>query len=164
MHSTKIFQLFHYTDQSFSGEGPRDQEPSCYISIFTGPHRAVGYVSGYRYVSGCRSRGSKFNLARSHSFVEIDYEIIFTVILLPSTESFKVGCCQLYALVQACPGKSVVRWTDHPAWTISVDLGCNATSQTDKQISQFVFTRRWYIDKLGIFHANKHLCLDSHQR
>ena len=57
--------------------------------------------------------------ARSHTFVEIDHEIISTVILLPSTESFKKGCCQLQAkvcarstgelLVQACPGKSVVR-------------------------------------------------------
>ena len=34
-------------------------------------------------------------LARSHTFVEIDHEIISTVILLPSPESFKKGCCQL---------------------------------------------------------------------
>ena len=57
--------------------------------------------------------------ARSHTFVEIDHEIISTVILLPSADSFKKGCCQLqakvcaritgYRLVQACPGKSVVR-------------------------------------------------------
>ena len=63
--------------------------------------------------SGVRSE------ARSHTFVEIDREIISTVILLPSTVSFKMGCCQLQAkvcarsagelLVQACPGKSVVR-------------------------------------------------------
>ena len=33
-------------------------------------------------------------------------------------------------LVQACPGKSVVRWTDHPAMTIAVDLGRKATKQT----------------------------------
>ena len=31
--------------------------------------------------------------ARSHTFVEIDHEIISTVILLPSAESFKKGCC-----------------------------------------------------------------------
>ena len=52
-------------------------------------------------------------LARSHTF-EIDHEIIAMVILLPSTDSFKKGCCQLQAkvcarstgqlLVQACPG------------------------------------------------------------
>ena len=54
---------------------------------------------------------------RSHTFVEIDHEMISTVILLPSADSFKKGCCQLqakvcaritgYPLVQACPGKSV---------------------------------------------------------
>ena len=33
--------------------------------------------------------------ARSHTFVEIDQEIISTVILLLSAESFKKGCCQL---------------------------------------------------------------------
>ena len=37
--------------------------------------------------------------ARSHTFVEIDHEIIFTVILLPSADSFKKGCCQLQAKV-----------------------------------------------------------------
>ena len=57
--------------------------------------------------------------ARSYTFVEIDHEIISTVILLPSADSFKKGCCQLQAkvcaqitgkpLVQACTGKSVVR-------------------------------------------------------
>ena len=58
--------------------------------------------------------------ARSHTFVEIDHEIISTVILLPSADSFKKGvACQLqakvcaritgYPLVQSCPGKSVVR-------------------------------------------------------
>ena len=56
---------------------------------------------------------------RSRTFVEIDHEIISTVILLPSAESFKKGCCQLqakvcaqssgYMLVKACQGKSVVR-------------------------------------------------------
>ena len=31
-------------------------------------------------------------LARPHTFVEIDHEIISSVILLPSAESFKKGC------------------------------------------------------------------------
>ena len=39
--------------------------------------------------------------ARSHTFVEIDHEIISTVILLPAAESFKKGCCQLQAKVCA---------------------------------------------------------------
>ena len=53
--------------------------------------------------------------ARYHTFVEIGHEILSTVILLPSAESFMKGCCQLqakvcaritgYPLVQACPGK-----------------------------------------------------------
>ena len=36
-----------------------------------------------------------------HTFVEIDHEIISTVILLPSAESFKKSCCQLQAKVCA---------------------------------------------------------------
>ena len=39
--------------------------------------------------------------ARSHTFVEIDHEIISTVILLPSADPFKKGCCQLQAKVCA---------------------------------------------------------------
>ena len=39
--------------------------------------------------------------ARSHTFVETDHEIISTVILLPSTDLFKKGCCQLQAKVCA---------------------------------------------------------------
>ena len=51
---------------------------------------------------------------RSHTFVEIDHEMISTVILLPSADSFKLQakvCAQITGqpLVQACPGKSVVR-------------------------------------------------------
>ena len=37
--------------------------------------------------------------ARSHTFVEIDHEIISMVSLLPSAVSFKKGCCQLQAKV-----------------------------------------------------------------
>ena len=39
--------------------------------------------------------------ARSHTFVEIDHEIISMDILFPSAESFKKGCCQLQAKVCA---------------------------------------------------------------
>ena len=39
--------------------------------------------------------------AGSHTFVEIDHEIISTVILLSSAESFKKVCCQLQAKVCA---------------------------------------------------------------
>ena len=55
--------------------------------------------------------------AQSHTFVQIDHEIISTFILLSSAESFMKGCCQLQVcarstgklLVQAFPGKRVVR-------------------------------------------------------
>ena len=40
-------------------------------------------------------------LVRSHTFVETDHEIISTVILLPSADLFKKGCCQLQAKVCA---------------------------------------------------------------
>ena len=39
--------------------------------------------------------------ARSLTFMEIDHEIISTVILLPSADLFKKGCCQLQAKVCA---------------------------------------------------------------
>ena len=41
------------------------------------------------------------NNAGPHTFVEIDHEIISTVILLPSADLFKKGCCQLQAKVCA---------------------------------------------------------------
>ena len=36
---------------------------------------------------------------RSHTLVEIDHEVISTVILLPFADLFKKGCCQLQAKV-----------------------------------------------------------------
>ena len=39
--------------------------------------------------------------ARYRTFVEIDPEIISTVVLLPSADLFKKGCCQLQAKVCA---------------------------------------------------------------
>ena len=77
--------------------------PSCKKSCITkshvfhtGPRSAVGNVSGNRCESDYISRGREFD-----TFVEIDHEIISTVILLPSAESFKKGCCQLQAKVCA---------------------------------------------------------------
>ena len=55
--------------------GPKEA-PSC----DTGPRSAVGNMSDCRHVSDCRS----------HTFVEVDYEISSTAILLPSTDSRKV--------------------------------------------------------------------------
>ena len=39
--------------------------------------------------------------AQSHTFMVIDHEIISTVLLLPSADSFKKGCCQLQTKVCA---------------------------------------------------------------
>ena len=88
--------------------------------------------------------------ARYHTFVEIDHEIISTVILLPSADLFKKGCCQLQAkvcaqitgkpLAQACPGKSVVKWTDRPAMTIAVDMGRKANKQKQNSHAASVST------------------------
>ena len=39
--------------------------------------------------------------AWSHAFLKIDHEIISTVILLPSADSFKKGCCHLQVKVCA---------------------------------------------------------------
>ena len=80
----------------------------------------------------CISRGSR---VRSHTFVEIDHEIVSTVFSLPSTESCWIiqevllsltseSMCTKYWLT-ACP-----RWTNRPAMTIAVDLGRKATKQT----------------------------------
>ena len=66
-----------------------------------GPRSAVDNLSGYRCVSDCISRGRKFDPVLSHTFVEIDHEMISMVILLPSADSFKKGCCQLQVKVCA---------------------------------------------------------------
>ena len=63
-----------------------------------GPRSAVGNVSGYRCLSDCRSRGREFDPGPVPYF-RGDYEIISTIILLPSADSFKKGCCQLQAKV-----------------------------------------------------------------
>ena len=68
---------------------------------FTGPRSAVGNVSGYRCKADCRSRGREFDPGPVPTLVEIDHEIISTVILLPSAESFMKVCCQLQAKVCA---------------------------------------------------------------
>ena len=81
---------------------PYNKLAKIYAKYFgTGLRRAVGNVSGYRCVSDCRSRGRESIPARYHTFVEIDHEIISTVILFPSADLFKKGCCQLQAKVCA---------------------------------------------------------------
>ena len=62
-----------------------------------GPRSAVSNVSSNRCESDCRSRDCEFEPSPVPYFEEIDHEIISRVILLPSAESFKKGCCQLQA-------------------------------------------------------------------
>ena len=71
-----------------------------------------------------------------------------------SDECFKIGltnhcpchdssmiCAQTSGLllVQACPGKSVVRWTDRPAMAIAVALGRKGTKQTKRTNINYQF-------------------------
>ena len=65
-------------------------------------HSAVGNVSGYRCVPDCNSRGREIDPGPGPILSwKIDHEMISTVILLPSADSFKKGCCQLQAKVCA---------------------------------------------------------------
>ena len=84
--------------------------------------------------------------ARSHTFVEIDHEIISTVILLlllnhswravVSYQRKYVHELLVTRLFKLAQEKSVVRWTDRPAMIIAVDLGRKATNkQTNKKNS-----------------------------
>ena len=109
------------------------------MALDTGPPSTVGKVSGNRCESDCRSRGREFdpgpvpyfrgdwswNIFYCHS---PPFRWIIQEGLLSVT---KKVCVRRTGelLVQACPGKSVVRWTDRPAITIAVDLGCKATKQ-----------------------------------
>ena len=80
----QIFQSHPHTNNGF-------------LFLFT-IEELVGNVSGYRWESDCRSRGREFDPGPVPYFR--DHEIISTVILLPSAESFKKGC-QLQAKVCA---------------------------------------------------------------
>ena len=72
-----------------------------FCCFFIGPRSAVGKLSGNRCESAADQGVGSLIPARSHTFVEIDHEIISTIILLPSAESFKKSCCQLQAKVCA---------------------------------------------------------------
>ena len=90
------------------------------------PRSAVGNMSDYRF------RGRKFNPGPvlSHTFVEIDNEIISTAILLSPADSRRVVVSYkrkyvqevlVNRLVKLGQEKSVVRGTDRPDMTIAVD-------------------------------------------
>ena len=78
--------------------------------------------------------------AWSHTFVEIDHKIISTVILLPSAESFKKGCCQLLAKVCA-------RSTGYsPSYTVTIQAPIHHDSsrfETDGKIGLHRDASEW---------------------
>ena len=62
---------------------------------------AVGNVFEYKFASDCRSRGHMFDPGPVPYCCKIDHEFISKVILLPSANLLKKGCCQLQAKVCA---------------------------------------------------------------
>ena len=76
-------------------------DSTLYIYIFKSPGRVAQSVTCLA-TDACLTADSAVASsipARSHTFLEIGHEIISTVILLPSADSFKKGCCQLQAKV-----------------------------------------------------------------
>ena len=81
--------------------------------------------------------------AGSYTLAEIDHEIIFTAILLPSADSRRVVVSYkrkfvhevlVNRLVKIAHEKSVVRWTDQPNKTIAVDWEVkHQTKRTNKK-------------------------------
>ena len=70
--------------------------------VGSGPLSSVGNVSGKKDGSFTADPWVASAIpSRSRTFVQINYETISMVILLPSAESFKKECCQLQAKVCA---------------------------------------------------------------
>ena len=128
--------LFMPAPQTSFDHGSEHYEP------LTQPPRAGGNMFGNRCESACRSMGCEFD-PRPVPYFHGDWSwnnfyshsppfswIIQEGLLSVTSESM----CTKYWLI-ACsslPRKSVVRWTDRPAMTLAVDLGCKATKQTNK--------------------------------
>ena len=78
---------------------------------------------------------------QSHTFTDIDHEIISRAILLPSAVSRRVVVSYkrkyvhevlVNCLVKLTQEKNVVRWTDHPDMTIAVNW--DVKNQTKQNI------------------------------
>ena len=84
--STTLITMWHYTYHHVALPGHVAQSVTCLATdacLTADPGVASSIPAGY------------------HTFVEIDHEIISTVILLPSADLFKKSCCQLQAKVCA---------------------------------------------------------------
>ena len=131
----------HFFSTFENGQRLSQSDGSIYTvkPFFTGERSSVRNVSCNRCEYDCRSRGRKFDSGRVPYF---HGGWSWNNFYGQPAESLKKGCCQLQVkvcarstgqlLVQACPGKSVVRWTDRLAMTIAVDSGRKATKQTNK--------------------------------
>ena len=95
---------------------------------------------------------------QSHTFTEIDHEMISTAILLPSTDSrrFVVSYKRTYVhevlvnrLAKLAQEKSVVRWTDRPDMTIAVHWDVKNQTKQEKCVIFQYFT---FFDQLK-FHV-----------
>ena len=104
----------------------------------------AGKVCGNKCESDCRSRGREFDPGLVPSFVEIDYEIISTVTLLPSSESFKKDCCQLQAKV--CAGSTVYFW-EHSGSVVE----CLTRDQGAAGLCLTGVTALWSLSKIHTF-------------
>ena len=108
---------------------------------YTGPHSAVGNVSGNRCESDCRSRGRELNLGPVPYFLWDRLWIIrsFSSLLLNNSRRIVVSYKRKYVhevlvncLFKLAQEKSVVRWTDRPSMTIAVDLGRKTKNKQKK--------------------------------
>ena len=91
-----------------TSEDRQTNEPFLYTNQGTDVHMLTGSTVLSLFISNSQSQcltadpGVASSIpARYHTFVEIDHETISTVILLPSADLFKKGCCQLQAKVCA---------------------------------------------------------------
>ena len=71
------------------------------VSVELAGTRLILFISPQKHMGLADPGAASLIPTQSHTFLEVDHEIISTIILLPSTEAFKKGCCQLQAKVCA---------------------------------------------------------------
>ena len=83
---------------------------------------------------GCLDKMSEVNFSPAETLGMNKKNSRLTLYANPDPQLKAKVCARItgYPLVLACPGKSVVRWTDRPAMTIAVDLGRKATKPTNQ--------------------------------
>ena len=99
-----VLQSLNFAYITANSADPNETKlPFRWFPVYKGPGRVAQSVACLA-TDACLTADpgvASSTLARSHTFVEIDHEIISTVILLTSAESFKKGCIQLQAKVCA---------------------------------------------------------------